>query len=99
MQWLAYAMQDVVGDVDDVVDWALANCIQLVFQPLWAFLDFDAADCDACVARACCGVVDLYIGCAVLAVGGESFYRRALKRGRCCMACKPGGEVARHAVV
>ena len=71
VQWLAYAEQHEVGDVDDVVDGALAGADEQGLEPFGRFGHLDAADGDSRIAGATLTVVDRDCGGAVGAVGRE----------------------------
>ena len=96
---LTHAEEYEVGDVDDVVDGALAYGVEERLEPFGTLGDLYAADGESAVARACGVVVDLYGYRAVDAVGGERVYRGAHGLGGIGMAVEPCGHVAGHAVV
>ena len=95
-------MQDVVGDVDHIVDWAQTHGGKAVAEPLGAFGYVDALYGKAAVAYA--GIVgfdcNLY-GVAVGTVGGKHLNRGAHKARSFSadVAVEEGGQVAGHAVV
>ncbi len=47
MEGLAYAVENEIGDVDDIVDWTLSDGEKEVAKPFGRFLHLDVADCDA----------------------------------------------------
>ena len=59
VQGLTHAVEQIVGDVDDIVDGAQTDGRECVLEPLGRFLDGDPIDGDAAIARTCIGVLDL----------------------------------------
>ena len=64
-----------VGDINDIVDWAHACCLQTHLQPFWRLLDSYAFDGDARVSRTSLCVINLNLdlcdACSLLLVFGK----------------------------
>ena len=101
MQRLAESVQDVVGDVDNVVDGPQTYGFEALAQPLGAFGHFHAAHRHSGIARA--GFpgfhLDAYRPVVVGLSGSEVIDRGARKTCGSRMHSHPCIEVARHAIV
>ena len=76
---LADAVEDIVGDVYNIVDASDADCFEALAQPVGALFHFNATDCHSAVAWRTLGIDNLHAGCAVGAVGFEADDRRAMQ--------------------
>lgn len=94
MQWLSVCHHDVVGDIHDIVDWSQADDIQLVLQPLRAFLHLTTGDAYAGIALTSLGIFNLYIDRKILVIYYELIARRAMKTCLVAVLLQPGIEVA-----
>ncbi len=79
VQRLAYGVEDIVGDVYNIVDASDADCFEALAQPVGALFHFNATDCHSAVAWCTLGIDNLHAGCAVGAVGFEADDRRAMQ--------------------
>ncbi len=99
VQRLSVCHHDVVGDIHDVVDWAQADDVELVLQPLRAFLHLAVGDAHASVALASLVVLNLHLDRQVFVIHLEFIARWAMKGGLVTILLQPSVEVASHAIV
>ena len=96
VQWLAVCHHDVVGDIHDIVDWTQADDVQLILQPLRAFLHLAVGDAYAGIALASLGVLNLYIDRKLLVIYYEFIARWTMQTGFITILLQPGIEVASY---
>ncbi len=72
---LAHAEKYEVGDVDNVVNWTLADGVEQCLQPLGALGDLDAADCQTAITWTGRIIVDFHSNSSVGTVDGKSIDR------------------------
>lgn len=89
VQWLTVCHHDVVGDIHDIVDWSEADDIQLVLQPLWAFLHLAVGDVYAGIALASLGALNLYIDRKILVIYYEFIARWTVQAGLITILLQP----------
>ena len=99
MERLIEPEQYKVGDIYNVVDWALTDGSQQVLEPLWTFAHLHAAYCQAAIARASLGVFNAHLHSAVSAVDGKAFSRWFGELIRLAVLLEPSSQVASHAIV
>ena len=96
---LVESEQYKVGDIYNVVDWALTDGSQQVLEPLWTFAHFHTTNCQAAIARASLGVFNAHLHSAVSAVDGKAFSRRLGELKWLTVLLEPSSQVASHAIV
>ena len=96
---LTCAKENVVGDVHNIVDGALAYSQEVILQPLRTFLHLHATNGEAAVARASLGVFHFHRNGTVGAVALESVNAWAVELGVVAVTLHPSVEVASHTVV
>ena len=96
---LVESEQYEVGDVNNVVDWALSDGAQQVLEPLRALAHLHAADGQTTIARTSLGVFNTHLHGSVGTVDGKAFSRWLGELIRLAVLLEPGSQVASHAVV
>ena len=100
VEGLPGGVQQVVGNIDDVVDGSQADGGEAFFQPVGAFGDADAAYRQAAVSNAGFGIFNGYFyGIARRIVDAEGFDRGAVQLGLDALPAQPCRQIARHAVM
>ena len=99
VQWLTVCHHDVVGDIHDIVDWSQADDVQLILQPLRAFLHLAVGDAYAGIALASLGVLNFYIDRKIFVIYYEFIARWTMQAGLITVLLQPGIEVASHTPV
>ena len=96
---LAVGHHDVIGNIDNVVDRAQTDDIQLVLQPLRTFLHLAAGYAQTGITPAGIRILDGHIDRKVVVVNPESTAVRTMKRCLVTILRQPGIEVTGHTVM
>ena len=58
MEWLTYRVEYIIGDIDYIVDWVEADCLQVICEPFGRGADLDVVEGNAAIAYHAFGVFD-----------------------------------------
>ena len=94
VQWLTVCHHDIVGNIHNIVDWAQADDIQLILQPLWTFLYFTICDTYTCITLAGVSILNLYVNRKILVIYDKLIARRTMKTGLITILLQPSIKVA-----
>ena len=79
VQWLTICHHDIVGDIHDIVDWTQADDVQLILQPLRAFLHLTTGDAYTGITLASLSILDFNIDRKILVVYHKLIARWAMQ--------------------
>ena len=96
---LTVGMQNVVGNIDDVINRTHPNQTELVLQPFRTFLHGDALDGYSCITRASLRIFHHDIDVHVVVVHLECIDRRTLQCSLMSVLDKPCIQVAGYPIV
>ena len=96
---LTISVQNVIGNIDDVIDRTHTDKAKLVLQPFRTFLHRYSLDGHSGITRAGFGIFHHNVDVHVMIVYLESIYRRTLQRSFMTVLNEPCVKVTCHTVV
>ena len=99
VHWLTIRHHDIISNVYDVIDGAQTNDIQLIFQPLWAFLNLAIGNTQTSIATACLGILDSYLDWKIMIINYKGITIRTMKRCLIAVLCEPSIKITSHSIM
>ena len=96
---LTISHHDIVGDVNDIIDWTQTDNIQFILQPLWTLLYLAIGYTQTSITTASISILNCHINRKVMIVNLKCITRWAMQRSLITILCQPCIEVASYTIM